>query len=63
MFLLLRFLPAVYGIEGLSEMEAMKRFRALFSSDGEIQKWSTLQHKGFISGVEFDGVNGGLMVR
>jgi hypothetical protein len=50
----------IYGMSDLSEKEMIKRFRVVFSN--EVRTWPTLRHKGFISDIALDGVNGGLMV-
>lgn len=50
---------AVYGISHLGESQVKERFRELASSIGE---WPALEHKEFLSDIEIDGINGGLMV-
>ena len=53
----------MYGIKRMSEVEARKRFRGVFSNNAAVQKWPTMQQQGFVSDVELDGVNGGTMVK
>ena len=49
----------VYGISHLPQEEVRKRFMEVVE---KIPLWPPLKHKGFVSDVEWNGVNGGLMV-
>jgi hypothetical protein len=51
----------IYGITDLLEKEMINRFQSVFSN--EVRTWPPLRHKGFISDIEIEGVNGGLMVK
>ena len=50
----------VYGVSHLPEWQARKKFRDVVLE--HIPEWPALKHKGFITDVEYEGVNGGLMV-
>lgn len=50
----------VYGVSHLPESEARKIFREVVLD--RIPYWPQLKHKGFLTDVEWDGVNGGQMV-
>jgi hypothetical protein len=64
---------AIYGMSHLSsETEAIRRFRNAIlecrstnaNNNNKHEKWpSSLEYKGIVSGVEWDGINGGTMVR
>jgi hypothetical protein len=51
----------VYGVSHLPEWEARKRFREVVLE--RISSWPPLKHKGFLTDVEWEGVDGGQMVR
>ena len=49
----------IYGISHLEEAEVKKRFQQLAF---KLTEWPRLEHKGFITDIELNGVNGGEMV-
>jgi hypothetical protein len=51
----------VYGVSHLPEWEVRKRFREVVLE--RIPSWPPLKHKGFLTEVEWEGVDGGEMVR
>jgi hypothetical protein len=50
----------IYGVSHLPEWQVRKNFRDIVLE--QIPEWPPLKHKGFITDVEYEGVNGGLMV-